>query len=61
MMKSAEERFVSEITKGFWIAPRRRREIRREIYDHLDNILYSPSNGTTSRGDLVWEIQKSSN
>jgi hypothetical protein len=38
MMKTSEEQFVNEITKGFWILPYRRREIRREIMDHLDDM-----------------------
>ncbi|MFH1743711.1 MAG: hypothetical protein ABIH23_32300 [bacterium] len=31
-------KFIHTITKGLWVLPRRRREIRREILDHLEDL-----------------------
>lgn len=36
--ESPERRFAREVTRGLWVAPRRRREAEREILDHLEDL-----------------------
>ncbi len=38
MMNDVKKDFINEITKGFWILPRRKKQIRQEINDHLEDI-----------------------
>ncbi|MBD3267741.1 hypothetical protein GF373_13810 [bacterium] len=51
MNRPIEQQYINEITKGMWIVPRKRREARLELRDHLEDV-------KEARGFREWDQEK---